>query len=287
MRVEDLTSFILGETVFVDVITNMIVNEEIVHLMTNLVMKVALNRMTVNTVGFKITLFGKFVGNRILDDIIAEIAILIEDVIAEIGGEAILIVVPIVRNGSIKKGVIPFGVGGEDNLREIVPFLVSRRTKFHVSKTLVYGKRSDVTIGVNDSRSAPGDMRRPFVNGAPMSLHLNRRQKCLASRHGRHLMPNANAFAQVCANDRGKRTKTNGSDAMVIDAVKINTVTSPGNETHLGASNASIGAAINKSTTVMTFTTRSSLIKNLTATSINGVMMSRCGSVEVVIKSEG
>ena len=100
-------------------------------------------------------------------------------------------------------------------------------------------------------------------------------------------MPNTNAFTQMCTNDRGKRTKTNGSDAMVINAVKINTVTSPGNETHLWASNPPIGAAINKPTAVMTLTTRSSLVKDLAAASINGVMMSMWSGSEMVIKSEG
>ena len=100
-------------------------------------------------------------------------------------------------------------------------------------------------------------------------------------------MPNANAFAQVCANDRGKRTKTNGSDAVVIDAVKINTVTSPGNEAHLWSSDSAVGTTINKAAAVVTLTARSGLVKDLATTSINGVMMSRWSGSRMVIKSEG
>ena len=66
--------------------------------------------------------------------------------------------VPVVRNGGIETFGLPFGIGGEGDPRHGFPFRIGRETNGKISKAITNFHGSDVAIGINEGRSAPGHM---------------------------------------------------------------------------------------------------------------------------------
>ena len=128
-----------------------------------------------------------------------------------------------------------------------MPLSISGRSHVKIREAIIDFHGSDVTFRSDESGRATSDVRRFVVDSDTMGFHLERREDGLAKRHGCHLMPDTNAFAQMGADYGSKRAKTCRGDTMVVNAMDVNRSPVPFEETHVGASNAAVGTAINKS----------------------------------------
>ena len=155
----NVTAFRCSETVFVDVAADNVVDENVVDVVSNLVMEVAPNSVTVNTGSFLIIALRHIIRSFGVEDRFLELAILSELAIAQVNIEAVLSLIPVVRDGGVETFGLPFSIGGEGDSGHGFPFRVGGKTNGEVGKAIADFHGSDVSVGIDKGRSAPSDVR--------------------------------------------------------------------------------------------------------------------------------